>query len=100
MVSSGIQTPSLPGSPTTSSRALRAYPTQDVTLSADTGPISTCTACEPTPLVLGVDRRPSASVDTLSLTTRIEGTVMPEAVVVAATRSPIGRANKGSLVDM
>jgi acetyl-CoA C-acetyltransferase len=25
---------------------------------------------------------------------------MPEAVVVAATRSPIGRANKGSLVDM
>ena len=25
---------------------------------------------------------------------------MPEAVIVAATRSPIGRANKGSLVDM
>jgi acetyl-CoA C-acetyltransferase len=25
---------------------------------------------------------------------------MPEAVIVAATRSPIGRANKGSLVDV
>jgi len=25
---------------------------------------------------------------------------MPEAVIVAATRSPIGRANKGSLVDL
>ena len=24
---------------------------------------------------------------------------MPEAVIVAATRTPIGRANKGSLVD-
>ena len=25
---------------------------------------------------------------------------MPEAVIVAATRSPIGRANKGHLVDV
>ena len=25
---------------------------------------------------------------------------MPEAVIVAATRTPIGRANKGSLVDV
>ena len=28
-----------------------------------------------------------------------KGNVMPEAVIVATARSPIGRANKGSLVD-
>src|SRR4029450_1290445 len=46
-VSSGSQTPSPPRSARTSSSALRAYPTHEITLLEDTGPICTRTVDPP-----------------------------------------------------